>query len=103
MTDIPPVEGACVKMLNPEQKKKLFRKLVFLFTLSFLMSNGPGVLLVNRPLLLAGVPILYLWALGWGIVQIGLIIYAYYKLWRDETDDDSVPGQNQPAGEVKTK
>ena len=90
-------------MLTAEEKRKLFRKLLYLFIFAFLMSNGPGVLLVNKPLLLAGIPILYLWALGWATVQISLIIYAYYKLWRDETDDESTPGQSQPAGEVKTK
>jgi hypothetical protein len=90
-------------MLTAEEKKKLFRKLLYLFIFSFLMSNGPGVLLVNKPLLIAGIPILYLWALGWATVQISLIIYAYYKLWRDETDDESASGQSQPAGEGKTK
>jgi predicted membrane protein len=90
-------------MLTAEEKKKLFRKLIYLFIFAYLMSNGPGVLLVNKPVLIAGIPILYLWALGWAIVQIALIIYAYYKLWRDETDDETAPGQSQPAGEGETK
>ena len=89
--------------MDLQRKKALFKKLLLAYIVSYLLSNGPGLLLVNKPLLIAGIPLLYLWALGWATVQIGLIIYAYYKLWRDETDEGSAPGQNQPAGEVSTK
>ena len=87
-------------MNNPDQtrNKKLFRILLLLFAASYLMSNGPGVLLVNKPVLIAGIPLLYLWGLGWAAVQIGLILYAYFKIWRHELE----PGANEPSSSAKT-
>lgn len=85
--------------MNEQQKKSLFRKLLLAFAISFLMSNGPGVLLVNKPSLVAGIPLLYLWALGWGIVQIGIILYAYFKLWRHEVEEEIERTGENAAGE----
>ena len=85
--------------MNEQQKKSLFRKLLLAFAVSFLMSNGPGVLLVNKPSLVAGMPLLYLWALGWGIVQIGIILYAYFKLWRHEVEEEIEGAGENAAGE----
>ena len=73
--------------MNEQQKKSLFRKLLLVFAISFLMSNGPGVLLVNRATLVAGIPLLYLWAFAWGIVQIGIILYDFLKLGRHYVDE----------------
>ncbi|MFC1614124.1 hypothetical protein ACFL5K_02385 [Gemmatimonadota bacterium] len=88
-------------MNNPDQtrNKKLFRILLLLFAASYLMSNGPGVLLVNKPVLLAGIPLLYLWGLGWAVVQIGLILFAYFKIWRHELE----PGLTEPSSSGKTE
>ncbi|MBN2288515.1 MAG: hypothetical protein JXQ83_04225 [Candidatus Glassbacteria bacterium] len=87
---------------NRAKNKKLFRILLLLFAASYLMSNGPGVLLVNRPVLLAGIPLLYLWGLGWAVVQIGLILYAYFRIWRHEiepgTTGPGVSGKAEEAG-----
>lgn len=83
---------------NQEQKKKLFRKLLWLFIVAFLMSNGPGLYLVNSPLLVAGVPILYLWGLAWAIIQIWIIVYAYFKLWRFELDVEITPLEEEAGG-----
>ena len=85
--------------MNEQQKKSLFRKLLLVFAISFLMSNGPGVLLVNRATLVAGIPLLYLWAFAWGIVQIGLVLYAYFKLWRHEVEEEIQGMEDNAAGE----
>ena len=85
--------------MNEQQKNSLFKKLLMAFAISFLMSNGPGVLLVNKPSLVAGMPLLYLWALAWGIIQIGIILYAYFKLWRHEVEEDIQEAQEKTAGE----
>ena len=77
--------------MTREQKKRLYRKLLWLFVAAFLMSNGPGLYLVNRPVLVAGIPILYLWGLLWAVVQIWIILYAYQKLWRYELEVDITP------------
>ena len=85
--------------MNEQDKKRLFRKLLLLFAFAFLMSNGPGVHLVNKPVLVAGIPILYLWALCWAVVQIGIILYAYFKLWRHEVEEEIHPSETSAAGE----
>jgi len=89
--------------MTREQKKRLFRKLLWLFFGAFLMSNGPGLYLVNSPRLIAGIPILYLWGLFWAVVQILIIVYAYQKLWRYEleveiTGPDGETGVGKGAG-----
>jgi hypothetical protein len=88
--------------MNKAEKKKTFRRLLILFAFSYLMSNGPGLMLVNKPVLVGGMALLYVWALFWAIVQIGIIMYAYFKLWKDEADeyDESATGQ-AVAGEGK--
>ena len=73
--------------MGKEAKNKLFRRLLWLFAISYLLSNGPGLLLVNKPVLVGGMALLYVWALFWGIVQIGIILYAYFKLWKHEADE----------------
>ncbi len=75
-------------MHDQRGKKKLLNRLLLLFIFAFLMSNGPGLALVNHPTLVAGVPILYLWGLGWAVVQIAIIIYAYLKVWRHEVEPE---------------
>ncbi len=88
--------------MDKAEKKKIFRRLLILFALSYLMSNGPGLMLVNKPVLVGGMALLYVWALFWAIVQIGIILYAYFKLWKDEPDEyieDSAG--DATAGEAK--
>jgi len=91
-----------VKVIKMDKlaKKKLFRRLLWLFTLSYLLSNGPGILLVNKPVLVRGMALLYVWALFWGIAQIGIILYAYFKLWKDEADEyEPAPPITSAGGE----
>ncbi|MEA1996735.1 MAG: hypothetical protein U9N45_03820 [Gemmatimonadota bacterium] len=87
--------------MNEKQKKKLFRKLLYLFIFSFLMSNGPGLYLVNKPVLILGMPVLYLWGLCWAVVQIGIILYAYFKLWKEEIEDKEPVSAAEPGKEAR--
>ena len=88
--------------MNKSEKKKLFRRLLILFAFTYLLSNGPGLLLVNKPVLVCGMALLYVWALFWAIVQIGIILFAYFKLWKDEDDDfDQSDAGQAMAGEGK--
>ena len=48
-----------------------------------LMGVGPGVLLVNRPVVFLGLPLLYVWGLFWYAVHIVIVVTAYLYLWRD--------------------
>ena len=86
--------------MGKQAKKKLFHRLLWLFAISYLLSNGPGLLLVNKPVLVGGMALLYVWALFWGIVQIGIILYAYFKLWKEEADEyEQSPPVNAGGGE----
>lgn len=50
------------------------------------MGPGPGLYLVNpqrgEPTTFLGVPIVYLWAVGWFFVMAGVILAAYHVLWK---------------------
>jgi hypothetical protein len=88
--------------MNKAEKKKTFRRLLILFAITYLLSNGPGLLLVNKPVLVGGMALLYVWALFWAIVQIGIILYAYFKLWKDEVDEyDESSADQALTGEGK--
>ncbi|MBW7996607.1 MAG: hypothetical protein FVQ81_08600 [Candidatus Glassbacteria bacterium] len=86
--------------MEKAEKKKVFRRLLWLFAISYLLSNGPGLLLVNKPVLVGGMALLYVWALFWGVVQIGIILYAYFKLWKHEADEyEHTSAEPAAAGE----
>ncbi len=58
-----------------------------------LMSVGPGVLLVNRPETVLGLPLIYAWALFWYLV-ICVIAWRMDRLfWRKDRLEE------EPAGE----
>ncbi len=59
-----------------------------LFALAMIMGVGPGVLLVNRPDTLLGLPIVYTWGLFWYAVHIVIVVMAYRFLWRESPDRD---------------
>ena len=67
-----------------------------LFALSMLMGAGPGVLLVNRPEPLLGLPALCTWGLCWYLVQAAVAVLAYRYLWHDEDRRDTA-GVAEPA------
>jgi hypothetical protein len=62
-------------------KKKWTITLTLGYILAFLLSNGPGILLVNRAELVFGFPPLYLWAVFWGAVQVSILIAAGFLVW----------------------
>ena len=56
--------------------------LVPAYAVSVLSSHGPGTLLVNKPDLILGFPVLCLWAVGWCAVQLAIIIAAHLLVWK---------------------
>jgi hypothetical protein len=63
--------------------------LSLIFAAAMFMGPGPGLYLVNpdrgdpqATFAIAGVPVLYLWALFWFLVQAAVVIVAYATLWR---------------------
>ena len=67
------------------QRKKLAVILFLVYALSFLMSNGPGVLLVNSPGLVLGLAPVYLWAIFWYAIQVACLVLAFVFVWKGET------------------
>jgi hypothetical protein len=65
-------------------KKKLTVTLTLGYIAAFLFSNGPGILLINRAELIWGFPSLYLWAVFWGAVQVGILLAAYFLVWKED-------------------
>lgn len=60
--------------------------------LAIFMGAGPGVHLVNpepdspQPATILGIPVLYAWYLFWLGIEGGIVIAAYFLLWRREDD-----------------
>jgi hypothetical protein len=64
--------------------------LIFLFAVAMLMGTGPGVLLVNRPASVFGIPLVYAWGLLWYFVLVLIAVAAYAFLWKsDERSEES--------------
>jgi hypothetical protein len=64
-------------------RKRLAWFLAALFALSMFMGTGPGVMLVNRPTMAFGLPLVYVWAIVWYFVQVAVVVSAYIFVWRD--------------------
>ena len=68
--------------MNAASRKRLGWLLSGVFVFAMTMATGPGVLLVNRPVMLAGVPLIYLWSVLWYFVLAGVVVAAYWFVWR---------------------
>ncbi len=70
------------------RRKRLGTILLLLFGLTLVMGPGPGMYLVNpdpnspgpAPTAL-GLPVLYVWAVGWFFVQLAILVVAYRAIW----------------------
>lgn len=67
-----------------------------IFVLAVVMGTGPGIYLVNpdpadpetvRTFL--SLPIIYAWVVFWFLVQAGVILVAYFKLWKEPQPEES--------------
>ena len=67
--------------------------LSFLIAIAMVMGPGPGLYLINPDpgdpdtvRVALGMPIVYVWAVGWFFVQLAVVLIAYFKVWaRDES------------------
>lgn len=60
------------------------------FAFALVMGAGPGTLLVNKPTTVLGLPMIYAWGLLWYLVQMVIVLLAYFLIWSknvDESDD----------------
>lgn len=67
--------------MTPEARKKLGWILAIIFAVALLMGPGPGLLLVNQPKAILGLPALYVWGLLWFVVEVGVVVAAYLFVW----------------------
>ena len=73
---------------NHRFRRPLGLFLGLLFALAMIMGVGPGVLLVNHPDTLLGLPRIYTWALLWYAIHVVIAATAYRFLWRQPPDRD---------------
>jgi hypothetical protein len=69
------------------------------FIFSLIMAVGPGVLLVNRPTTVCGIPLVYAWGLLWYAVIVAIAVIANACLWsRQNTLEDAAPERADRVG-----
>ncbi|TWU03654.1 hypothetical protein [Neorhodopirellula pilleata] len=76
---------------TPPTNRWLKHSLTLAFVLSLVMGTGPGVLLVNRPDTIQGIPLVYAWGILWYFVQVGVVLIAYFCLWSRSSDEENEP------------
>ncbi|MFT5525830.1 MAG: hypothetical protein ACI9G1_006063 [Pirellulaceae bacterium] len=69
------------------RRKRLGWILAIAFVIAILMGPGPGMLLVNRPTAHFGLPDLYVWGLFWYVVEVGIVVLAYFFVWQDDSPE----------------
>ncbi len=73
-------------------KTPLSKILSSIFLFALIMGPGPGLYLVNpssdnpAPTTCLGMPVLFVWASFWFLVQAGVVLVAYRKLWTTGND-----------------
>lgn len=74
--------------LSKSGRKKLGVVLGVVFMLALVMGPGPGIYLVNpnpadpnARFTLFGMPIIYVWAVFWFVVQAAVVLVAYFLVW----------------------
>ena len=70
--------------------------LSILFVLTIVMGAGPGVYLVNPDpadpeavRFFMGMPVVYVWSVGWFLVEAAVVVIAYFTIWSKEGDSES--------------
>lgn len=77
-----------VRFPLPTSRRKFWSlALALAFLVALVMGPGPGITLANRPEAVLGIPALYLWGLTWYAVEVGLVVAAYWLVWRHDADD----------------
>ena len=76
-------------------KTPLSKILAAIFIFAVIMGPGPGLYLVNpspedaTTATFLGMPVLFAWAVFWFLVQAGVVLMAYCKLWTTEDGLDT--------------
>ena len=76
-------------------KTRLSKILAAIFIFAAIMGPGPGLYLVNpssedaTTATFLGMPVLFAWAVFWFLVQAGVVLVAYCKLWTKQDGLDT--------------
>lgn len=73
--------------------------LIALFLLAMVMATGPGVLLVNTPTTILGIPAVYAWGILWYFVIVGVALTAFFTLWKKSAAEISDSVSDPDPGE----
>ena len=82
-------------MVDPDtlKRKKLGKILAVAFVAVLAMGAGPGLLLINPDVnkphatyTFLGLPKVYAWGLLCYVLEVVIVLTAYFKVWRDEDD-----------------
>ena len=66
------------------KRHKLGVWLSVIFAAAIILGPGPGILLVNTPTSILGLPAVYAWGLLWYVVEVGVVIAFYKCVWRND-------------------
>ncbi|MEW4486665.1 hypothetical protein AB1L42_01205 [Thalassoglobus sp. JC818] len=75
--------------------------LAAIFSLSVIMGTGPGILLVNRPESILGIPLVYAWGILWYFVQVFVVIVASWTVWRSKKIAEDREARTPSGSEVE--
>lgn len=77
--------------MDKAKKRHLSIWLTVAMIFTMIMGPGPGLRLVNPGIndpiasyLFMGVPVIYAWGIFWFIVQLSIVITAYYTVWASD-------------------
>ena len=73
-------------LMQADRRNLLRNLLILLFTVAMVMGTGPGVLLVNRPTSVFGIPLLYAWGILWYFILVGIAVLASKYLWKPDDE-----------------
>ena len=73
--------------MKPEPPQGLSLILCIIFGVAVIMATGPGILLVNRPEQVLGIPLVYAWGILWYFVIVAVAGVAYVRLWHDDEEE----------------
>ncbi|MGI6002459.1 MAG: hypothetical protein ACOX74_02390 [Lachnospiraceae bacterium] len=71
-----------IVFLSKNEKKSLLALLIIL-----LIGWGPGELIASKPVLIMGVPALWLWWICWWVVWVIAMYFLIYKSGENEFED----------------
>lgn len=64
--------------------------LTIAFVVALLMGPGPGTMLVNTAEPFLGVPTLYAWGMLWYLVEVAVVVLAYFFVWRFDEEPEKM-------------